>query len=399
MGFQDVLYCANRDQGAVTKRVYYQGTNTIYEGMALCYNHDTTTNISGLTSGVTAEGSQNEGKYFYVEEPSEANAQFFAGVVARGSWCGTTGPCYLDVFIPNGSMVPVRTNANCVLGVTVLGLVDGSNLLQVVAGDEFPVALVMETVDRSGTNDIVLAKVSAPSAGIVATNAYFAPTRSVTTGDFEGIKIEGSNALTGAGAADGTRSYVVSIEAYKTAGAFTVYGQDDAGLRINMNNRVAAGSVYTMRGLNCSATVGNSSGSQPGSLGVVENMISVANKVGSTAPTMRALSMMVENYGTCATELGGLKIDLRNEGAVATTEYGIWCHNSNNSIADSVGCVLKVSDTGANTGWDNLLDLTDATGTIAVEDSLAYPDKAGSIKIILPSGAAGYINIYDGAKA
>jgi hypothetical protein len=61
--------------------------------------------------------------------------------------------------------------------------------------------------------------------------------------------------------------------------------------------------------------------------------------------------------------------------------------------------VLKVSDAGANTGWDNLLDLTGCSGTIVAEDSLAYPDKAGSIKVLLPSGAAGYINIYDGTKA
>lgn len=40
-----------------------------------------------------------------------------------------------------------------------------------------------------------------------------------------------------------------------------------------------------------------------------------------------------------------------------------------------------------------------ADGTVVLEDSAAAPDKAGSIKITMPSGAVGYINVYDGTRA
>ena len=48
------------------KRVYYEGTDTIYEGMALCYNQDATANIlrwdkANETNGTTtAEGYQKK---------------------------------------------------------------------------------------------------------------------------------------------------------------------------------------------------------------------------------------------------------------------------------------------------------------------------------------------------
>lgn len=385
---------------ALRKWVYFEGTDTIREGMPVCYNFDTTDNILGWSgsaaSGTTPEGSQNEGKFMRVELATEANMVFFAGVVAGSAKAGLAGPCWLDIYVANGAIVPVRTSANCVVGATSLGLTSGAAALE--AGGDVPVGVAMETVDRSGTNGIVLAKISSPLAGVTALNAYFAPVRAITTGDAYGVKIEGSNVLTGAGAA-GPRSYVMGIEAYKTAGAQTVVSADDAGLRINMNCRMAVGTVYVFRGLNCSATIGNSSGSLPGTVASVENLISVAVKSGSTSPIARALSLVVENYGTVADEMGGLKIDLRNEGAAATKEYGIWLHNSNNSIAGSIDGAIRITDTGANTGWEALLDLEGATGNIATEGSTAYPDKAGFIKVVMPSGAAAYINVYDGAPA
>lgn len=389
---------------ALRKRVRFEGTTTIYEGMPVCYNYDTTDNILGYSgsaiSGTTAEGGQNEGKFMRVELASSANAMFFAGVVAGKAWDGLTGPRWIEIYVANGAIVPVRTNANCTVGATTLGLSSAAAYLAAVnAGDDNPpVAIAMETVDRSSTNGVVLAKVTAPSAGLTTLNAYFAPVRGVTTGDAYGVFIEGSNILTGAGAA-GPRSYVVGIEAYKSAGAQTVAGADDAALRINMNVRMAVGTVYTVRGLNCTCTIGNSSGSAPGTVAQVENMISVAVKSGSTAPIARALSLVVENYGTVADELGGIKVDLRNEGAAATKEYGIWLHNSNNSIAGSVDGAIRITDTGANTGWEALLDMEGVSGNIATEGSTAYPDKAGFIKVIMPSGAAAYINVYDGTPA
>ena len=56
------------NQSADSKRVYYQGTSVIYEGMPLCYDYDSTTNLEGYdivdgAGSTTDEGHQNESKY------------------------------------------------------------------------------------------------------------------------------------------------------------------------------------------------------------------------------------------------------------------------------------------------------------------------------------------------
>jgi hypothetical protein len=149
------------ETAAEKKRVLYEGTSVIYEGMPLCYNYDSTTNIDGYdkTDGAgttTDEGHQNEGKYNRVEDPVTANLAFFAGVVAGSDWSGKTGTggIWLDIYVPNGAVVPVRTDASTTVGVTLLGIANGSTLC---ASGGRAIALAMETVDRSTDNDIVLA--------------------------------------------------------------------------------------------------------------------------------------------------------------------------------------------------------------------------------------------------
>ncbi len=150
------------------KRVYYTGTDTIYEGMPLCYEFDATDNVLGYDKGAggdvvcqttpetTAEGNQNEGKFILVEDVAADNIQWFAGVVAGNSYGGMIGPRWLDIYIPNGAIVPVRTDLSCTVGRTVLTLVSAS---QELTGSGRPVAIAEETVDRSGGDDgIVLAK-------------------------------------------------------------------------------------------------------------------------------------------------------------------------------------------------------------------------------------------------
>jgi hypothetical protein len=152
MGFQDVLYAASRDQAAVSKRVYFQGTDTVYEGMPVFYNSDTTDNVCGLavptTVGTTAEGYQNEGKYFFVEKEKAANLLAPAGVVAKGSWVGTTGPCYMDIYIINGAVVPVRCNANIARDDAIY-FVNNSYACGITPLANAFAGWAMETVDRS----------------------------------------------------------------------------------------------------------------------------------------------------------------------------------------------------------------------------------------------------------
>jgi hypothetical protein len=151
---------------AQRKRVYYFGTSTIYEGMPVCYDNSTTnvleidTGASNAVSTTTTEGGQNEGKFLRVENPNADNVGMFAGVVAHGPKVSTTGPAWLDIFIPNGAVVPVRTDSNCLIDQTILAVTTGSQELGVpLTTDSRPVAIARETVDR-GTAGLVLAELN-----------------------------------------------------------------------------------------------------------------------------------------------------------------------------------------------------------------------------------------------
>jgi len=157
------------------KRVYYTEESDIYEGMPVCYEFDATANVlnydkeaggdapSQSSPSTTAEGYQNEGKFLRVEDPDSDNIHAFAGVVAGTSHSNTAGPRWLDIYIPNGAVVPVRTDASTTVGVTVLGIASGSTLC---ASGGRPVALACETVNRSNINGITLAKLDPNMFGL-----------------------------------------------------------------------------------------------------------------------------------------------------------------------------------------------------------------------------------------
>ncbi len=162
----DNLTASNPKAHAI--RVYYTESSTIYEGMPVCYEFDATTNWFGgsVSNGevsattTTAEGSQNEGKYIRVEDPDADNIQAFAGVVKNGGWVGTSGPKAIDIYVPNGAIVPVRTDLSCTVGRTILSVESASQELTVplAATTARPVAIAEETVDRSSTSGITLAR-------------------------------------------------------------------------------------------------------------------------------------------------------------------------------------------------------------------------------------------------
>ena len=156
-------------------RVHFVDTSTlIQEGMPVCYNFDTTTNWFGgsVSDGaVTASTTLTAGspdtaqaKYLEVELPSATNIQWFAGVVKKGGWVGktTSGTSgvgqILDIYTPNGAIVPVRTDQTCLIGQTILAITTGQSELGVpLSTDSRPVAISEETVDRE-TAGLVLAK-------------------------------------------------------------------------------------------------------------------------------------------------------------------------------------------------------------------------------------------------
>ena len=147
-------------------RVLYTTEGVIYEGMPVCYDYDATLNIDGYdnTDGAgteTDEGHQNEGKFNRVEAVSAANLPHFAGVVAGSDKHGVTGngATWIDIYVPNGAIVPVRCDVDVTTGVTILAITSGETELGFIAADSRAVAVAMETEDALGTTaDITLAK-------------------------------------------------------------------------------------------------------------------------------------------------------------------------------------------------------------------------------------------------
>lgn len=151
-------------------RVYFDETSKIYEGMPVCYDWDTTDNWFGgyLTNGAvtenttTAEGSHNESKYIKVKTPLVTNFHAFAGVVAKGGWCGKSGKArVVDIYVPNGAIVPVRIGVNSLVGRTIVGLQTGlTYLVAPIAVEDFrPLGVACETdATLEATPDIILTK-------------------------------------------------------------------------------------------------------------------------------------------------------------------------------------------------------------------------------------------------
>jgi len=164
------------------KRVKFINTNssaavTLYEGMPFCYQFDTTTNILGYDkeaggdSGcqtsptTTAEGYQNEGKFLIVDLPDADNIHAFAGVLAGSSYAGKSiaddGEQWVDIYEPNGAIVPVRAGVECTVGRTVLAVITATQYLghPLSATQAKPVAIAWETnATLDTTAGIVLAK-------------------------------------------------------------------------------------------------------------------------------------------------------------------------------------------------------------------------------------------------
>jgi len=121
--------------------------------MPVCYEFNATANVLGYSKSseangtTTAEGYQNEGKFLRVEDADSGNIQWFAGVVATNECAGKTGPRWLDIYIPNGAIVPVRSVVVNTVGRTVLSVITATQSLgQPLSGTQArPVAIAEES--------------------------------------------------------------------------------------------------------------------------------------------------------------------------------------------------------------------------------------------------------------
>jgi hypothetical protein len=174
-----------------------------------------------------------------------------------------------------------------------------------------------------------------------------------------GLKVTSDDDFFTGGAA--TKSYLFSVSGDRPSGSAATGDSNDALIRASGNNYAANDTNFIFRALNVS--INNRSG---GTLGRLEGAnVGAQGKSGGTVNNILGMTITAENYGTVSDMFGGLDILLKNEAAVATTEYGIRIRNENNSIADAVAAAILVSDTGANTGWDYALDCNGASVTTA----------------------------------
>lgn len=154
-------------------KVYYEGTDTIYNGYCLCSNTDYT--ASALTIGqlsvaaITAASACRE-RWTRVEKPAAGNLHRFAGVAVGLGEAGRAGPCVLDVAWPSGAMADVYTDANCTIDATVLYLQSGSYAAGTKGSHQ--IGLAAQTIDRSSTNGKVLAYLG--TFGYTKPNTIFA---------------------------------------------------------------------------------------------------------------------------------------------------------------------------------------------------------------------------------
>lgn len=204
----------------------------IREGQPVCYMFDTTNNVLGYDKGAggdgeeqttpdtTAEGNQNEGKFMIVEKPYTDNLLWFAGVVASGGWVGksvaATSYEWIEIFTPNGAIVPVRASVPCTVGRTILALeTDSLELTQPLSANQGrPVAIAEETRLLSDITSVAITAFSDYS-GTVAGTVRATCTHTLASGSY-GIKITGTDDYDGVH----TMTYIDASYFYFT-GTFT----------------------------------------------------------------------------------------------------------------------------------------------------------------------------------
>jgi hypothetical protein len=201
-----------------------------------------------------------------------------------------------------------------------------------------------------GSLDGITAGTSTASRAVVLdsnSQFTFAPVRGSEDYAY-GIKFAPDDTFFTGGAAQ--KSYLVYIGSDRPEGSEASGDSNDALLRMSGNNYAENDASFIFRGIN--ASMNNRNG---GVLGRLDHNLSVQGKVGGTVGALLGLMITSENYGTVSDLFGGIDVLLKNEAAVATTEFGVRIRNENNSIAGTVNSAILITDTGANTGWTSLI--------------------------------------------
>ena len=368
------------DIGCRTKRVFFRPAtpgDTIRVGDAVCYNSDLAADHKERTSAPShlggdsfttyAEGVQSyTARLFIAEQPTEgANLVHFVGIVkSLGEKAGADGD-FIEVFqLTEGAIVPVWTDANCVINQTVLGVADGAYTISQDTGDGDPlgIGVAVETIDRSNVNGLCWMRMyGAP--GIGGNSLYIAPSN-FRNGRCYGVTISGDNFF---GGAAGAQEYLVQIEGTKeTAGTGDNY---QGFLFIKGNNEAANDSNCSFRGLNCSIN-----NREDGTMGLITNTISLSLKQLSGNVTT-AIALQIDAQDLTAgtkTTFGGLDVAINREGAAATEEFGIRVR-TRGTINTAMNTVFRIDKDATDHGFANLFNIeTDAVDVISASGDLTF---------------------------
>jgi len=185
-------------------------------------------------------------------------------------------------------------------------------------------------------------------------NIYISPAR--PTGAYSNIYlIDGDQNAVFTGGVN-QKTYGLFVNARRPLGSGATLDSNDAVVKGSYNNYAVNDANFIIRGMNFSAS--NRAG---GVTGMLDNLLGCSGKSGGTVTRIVGLTVSTENFGTVSGVYGGIDIQLKNEGAVATEEYGLKIENINNSLGTAVGSAILVSDTGANIGFTTGLNLNGAT--------------------------------------
>jgi hypothetical protein len=132
-------------------------TNGNYEITAISRSTESDVTNSTITLGNMADATGTTADV----TTKIGNISAFAGIVAKGGWVGKSGPRVVDIYVPNGAIVPVRTDQNCTLGKTILAIHTNEQFLTApFESGGRAVAIAWETVRADTTTGLVLAKLS-----------------------------------------------------------------------------------------------------------------------------------------------------------------------------------------------------------------------------------------------
>ena len=165
------------DPIAVSKRVFWrpETASTVAKvGTPVCYNHGVNTDHKertvdpthlGLTIDTYAEGEQEfTGRMFNVELPNNDNINEFAGVIkCLGPKAGADGDM-IEIWIPNGAMVPALVGISVTKCRTLVGIKSGATALETAIYNTRSAncALCQETVDGSTTESLCWVNLYSP---------------------------------------------------------------------------------------------------------------------------------------------------------------------------------------------------------------------------------------------